>query len=54
MMSSLRISAVKEIETICKNSFSKRTRDMIMIADPEVTLKNGHSEGKRLTHLGTS
>lgn len=34
MISSLRINAVNEIDTMFKNSFSKRTRDMIMIAAP--------------------
>jgi hypothetical protein len=34
MMSSLRIKAVNEMDTICRNSFSKSTRDMIMIAAP--------------------
>jgi hypothetical protein len=34
IISSLRISAVNDIDTICKNSFSKRTSDMIMIAAP--------------------
>ncbi|KAG5338798.1 hypothetical protein C0989_006225, partial [Termitomyces sp. Mn162] len=34
MMSSFRMRAVKEIETMCKNSFSNSTRDMIMIAAP--------------------
>lgn len=34
MISSLRIKAVNDIETMCKNSFSKRTSDMIMIAAP--------------------
>ena len=35
MMSSLRTKAVNDIETICKNSFSNNTNDMIMIAAPE-------------------
>jgi hypothetical protein len=34
MMSSLRIRAVNEIETISRNSFSNRMRDTIMIAVP--------------------
>ena len=34
MMSSLRMRAVNEIETILRNSFSKSTRDMIMMAPP--------------------
>jgi hypothetical protein len=34
MMSSLRIRAVNEMDTILRNWFSKRTRDMIMIAPP--------------------
>ena len=34
MMSSLRMRAVKEIETMLRNSFSKSTSDMIMIAPP--------------------
>ena len=35
MMSSLRINAVNEMATMFKNSFSNRTRAMIMIAAPE-------------------
>jgi hypothetical protein len=35
MMSSLRTNAVNDIETICKNSFSNNTNDIIMIAAPE-------------------
>jgi hypothetical protein len=35
MMSSFRIRAVKEMETIFKNSFSNNNKDMIMIAAPE-------------------
>jgi len=39
MMSSLMTKAVKEIDTICKNSVSNRRRDMIMIAAPaEMTI----------------
>ena len=34
MISSLRMSAVNEIDTMCRNSFSKSTRDMIMMAAP--------------------
>lgn len=34
IISSFKIRAVNEIETICRNSFSKRTRDIIMIAAP--------------------
>ena len=34
MKSSLRMRAVNEIDTICRNSFSKSTRDMIMIVAP--------------------
>ena len=34
MKSSLRIRAVNEMDTMCRNSFSKSTRDMIMIAAP--------------------
>jgi hypothetical protein len=34
MKSSLRMRAVNEIDTMCRNSFSKSTRDMIMIAAP--------------------
>jgi hypothetical protein len=34
MMSSLRTRAVNDIDTMFKNSFSKRTSDMIMIAAP--------------------
>jgi hypothetical protein len=34
MMSSLRIKAVNEIDTICRNSFSNRMRDTIMMAAP--------------------
>ena len=37
MMSSFRISAVNEMETMFKNSFSNRIRDMIIIADPTQT-----------------
>ena len=35
MISSLRINAVNEMATMFKNSFSNRTRAMIMIAAPE-------------------
>ena len=34
MKSSLRMRAVNEIDTMCRNSFSKSTRDMIIIAAP--------------------
>ena len=34
MISSLRIRAVNEIATMFKNSFSNRTRDMIIMAAP--------------------
>jgi hypothetical protein len=34
MMSSFRIKAVNEMATMFKNSFSNRTRAMIMIAAP--------------------
>ena len=34
MKSSLRTRAVNEMDTICRNSFSKSTKDMIMIAAP--------------------
>ena len=34
MMSSFRTSAVNEMETMFRNSFSNRIKDMIMIADP--------------------
>jgi hypothetical protein len=34
MISSLMMRAVKEIDTIFKNSVSKRTRDIIMMAAP--------------------
>jgi hypothetical protein len=34
MMSSFKINAVNEIATMFKNSFSNRTRAMIMIAAP--------------------
>ena len=34
MMSSFRMSAVNEMETMFKNSFSNRIKDMIIIADP--------------------
>ena len=34
IMSSLRIRAVNEMETMFKNSFSNKRRDMIMIAAP--------------------
>jgi hypothetical protein len=34
MISSLSIRAVKDIDTMCRNSFSKSTRDMIMMAAP--------------------
>ena len=34
MMSSFRTSAVNEIETMFRNSFSNRIKDMIIIADP--------------------
>ena len=36
-MSSFRMSAVNEMETIFKNSFSNRIKDMIIIADPTQT-----------------
>jgi hypothetical protein len=35
MISSLRTNAVNDIETMCKNSFSNKTNDIIMIAAPE-------------------
>ena len=38
MISSLRIRAVNEIDTICRNSFSKRTRDIIMMAAPVISI----------------
>lgn len=38
MISSLRIRAVNEIDTIWRNSFSKRTRDMIMMAAPVINI----------------
>ena len=34
MMSSFRMSAVNEMETMFRNSFSNRIKDMIIIADP--------------------
>jgi hypothetical protein len=34
MKFSLRMRAVNEIDTMCRNSFSTSTRDMIMIAAP--------------------
>jgi hypothetical protein len=34
MMSSFRTRAVNDIETMFKNSFSKRIKDIIMMADP--------------------
>ena len=34
MKSSLRMRAVNEMDTMCRNSFSKRTRDMIIIVAP--------------------
>lgn len=34
MMSSLRMRAVNDIETMFKNSFSNKINDMIIIADP--------------------
>ena len=34
MKSSLRMRAVNEIDTMCRNSFSKRTKDIIMIVAP--------------------
>lgn len=34
MMSSFRTSAVNEMETMLRNSFSNRIKDMIIIADP--------------------
>lgn len=39
MMSSLRMSAVKEIATMFKNSVSNRTSEMIIMAAPVVKLK---------------
>lgn len=42
IISSLSTRAVNEIETICKNSFSKRTSDMIMMAAPERNPKHDH------------
>jgi hypothetical protein len=38
MMSSFKMSAVNEIETMLRNSFSNRMRDMIMMAAPWYTL----------------
>jgi len=34
MTSSLMTKAVKEMDTMCKNSFSNKRRDMIMMAAP--------------------
>jgi len=34
MMSPIRVSAANEMETMVKNSFSDRIRDIVMIADP--------------------
>ena len=34
IMSSFKTSAVKDMATILRNSFSKSTKDMIMMADP--------------------
>lgn len=42
MISSLRMSAVNEIATICRNSFSKSTRDIIMIAAPKPQASSTH------------
>ena len=39
MMSSLRIRAVKDIDTMLRNSFSNNTRDMIMMAPPELEVQ---------------
>jgi hypothetical protein len=41
MMSSFRIKAVNEMATMFKNSFSNRTRAMIMIAAPGIERKGG-------------
>lgn len=42
IISSLRIKAVNEMETMCRNSFSKRTKDIIMMAAPEAAMKFCH------------
>lgn len=39
MKSSLRMRAVNEIDTMCRNSFSKSTRDMIMIVAPSGAIR---------------
>ena len=36
MINSFNIKAVNEMETIFKNSFSNRSKDMIMIAPPKI------------------
>lgn len=48
MMSSLMMSAVNEIETMFKNSFSKSTKDMIIIAAPVIISRM--SVAKRSRH----
>ena len=40
MKSSLRMRAVKEIDTMCRNSVSKSTKDMIMIAAPKWVIRS--------------
>ena len=53
-MSSLRTRAVKEMETMCKNSFSKRSRDMIMIAAPKSHLARVPTPTIHQTYLDTN
>jgi hypothetical protein len=40
MTSSLMTKAVKEMDTMCKNSFSNKRRDMIMMAAPAEMMIN--------------
>ena len=50
MISSFKMSAVNEMETMFRNSFSNRIKDMIIIADP--TSKETPKEINILTRHG--
>ena len=53
MKSSLRMRAVNEMDTMCRNSFSKSTRDMIMMAAPtdvsELIIRHSMEKKKKQT-----
>ena len=52
MISSFRISAVKEMATIFRNSFSKSTSERIMIAAPGKCERVGQCTATSLANLG--